>query len=151
MSDAANTDDVPSFQGKSDITDDENSFDEKSDTTNYEKSDAANDPVPQTGHIMSTSEELHSWMQQYAPGFLAEGRDFSSAVYKEMKRSLNAKKGNTVAVIIEPRGSVHDNLNLDCMRPLINSFFEISGAKKYTTVRVRHLFSEVLVLIGNYD
>jgi hypothetical protein len=104
---------------------------------------------PFVGCIVNSVEELRSWVVDNMPRMIDQGRRFSTAVYIEMRRTLEEEppgKRHTVAII--PLACDDDDAE---MRRMVNLFFETFNARQNRAARVRKLFDHVQVLIGDFD
>jgi len=109
----------------------------------------ASEPRPQLpplpcGCIVNSVEELKSWVLNSMPHQFPQGKLFSTAVYHEMRRTLEEEPPgyrHTVAII-------PDDGNSSRMSDL---FIETCGTRHNHVMRMRALYPDVYVLIGDFD
>jgi hypothetical protein len=101
---------------------------------------------PLVGCIVNSVEELESWVINSLPWMLEQGRLFDSKVYQEMQRTLKEEPpGMRHTVAIVPLD------NRDDMDRVMTLFFDTRKARENRAIRIRVLFDNVNVLIGDFD
>jgi len=80
------------------------------------------------------------------PRMLEQGRRFDTKVYKEMQRTLEEEPpGMRHTVAIVPLDNHAD------MGRIMTLFFDTRAARENRAIRIRVLFDNVSVLIGDFD
>jgi hypothetical protein len=98
----------------------------------------------QCGYLVNSVEELESWVLNSMPHQFPQGKLFSTAVYDEMRRTLEEEPlglRHTVAIIQDDGDS----------RRMSDLFMDACGTRHNHVMRMCALYPDVYVIIGDFD